>query len=266
MYSSKDHTFVVCAYKESAYLEELIRSLMAQTVKSRILVSTSTPNPWIRSLCDKYGLPMVVNQGESSISKDWNYGYNAAETPLVTIAHQDDIYEPDFLKETLKELNRRKNSEVQIAFTDYFEVKNGAKVYKNKLLTVKRILLLPMRWKKLGEIRFFKRRILSLGNPICCPAVTLNKALLGDTVFDEQYRNSCDYQTWARLAGEKGGFLYVPGKLMGHRIHAESTTTKNVAEGIRKAEDFEIMCQFWPRPIAAAINKLYAKSEESNNV
>ena len=166
MYTERDHTFVVCAYKESAYLEAAIRSLLDQTVNGRIIVSTSTPNARIEGLCEKYGLPLVVNRGESSIAKDWNFGYNAAETPLVTVAHQDDIYEPEFLERSLIALNRVEGKNVQIAFTDYCELRAGKKVCRNKLLTIKRVLLLPLRIRSLGKFRFVKRRILSFGNPI----------------------------------------------------------------------------------------------------
>ena len=38
----KNHTFVICAYKESKYLEECIKSLINQTVKSNIIMTTST--------------------------------------------------------------------------------------------------------------------------------------------------------------------------------------------------------------------------------
>ena len=266
MYTERDHTFVVCAYKESAYLEDAIRSLIRQTVRGRILVSTSTPNAWIEHLCDKYGLPLVINEGERSIAKDWNFGYNAAETPLVTIAHQDDIYEPEFLRRTLDALNGGTGKNIQIVFTDYCELRAGKKISKNKLLTVKRILLLPLRIKFLAKIRFVKRRILSFGNPICCPSVTLVKENLGVSAFDTQYVNGCDYKTWAALANKEGMFLYVPEKLMAHRIHAESATTKNVADGTRKQEDLEIMCGFWPKWVAKQIHRLYVNGEKSNMV
>ena len=44
-----DHTFAICAYKESPYLEECIKSLKNQTIKSNILIATSTPNDYIRN-------------------------------------------------------------------------------------------------------------------------------------------------------------------------------------------------------------------------
>ena len=47
------HTFVICAYKESSYLEECIVSLEKQTVKSNILMVTSTPNAFISGMAEK---------------------------------------------------------------------------------------------------------------------------------------------------------------------------------------------------------------------
>ena len=47
MYQNKDHTFVVCAYKESIYLEECVRSVLGQSVKSEVCIATSTPRLYI---------------------------------------------------------------------------------------------------------------------------------------------------------------------------------------------------------------------------
>ena len=44
------HTFAVCAYGESPYLEKSIRSVVQQSVKSRVIVCTSTPNEYIEKL------------------------------------------------------------------------------------------------------------------------------------------------------------------------------------------------------------------------
>ena len=48
------HTFVICAYKESPYLESCIKSLKAQIVKSDIKIATSTPNDYIYNVAKKY--------------------------------------------------------------------------------------------------------------------------------------------------------------------------------------------------------------------
>ena len=77
------HTFVICAYKESKYLEDCIRSLKAQEVKSYIKIATSTPNEYIYSIANKYGIDVFVNNMKkenniSNIGNDWQFAYNIA--------------------------------------------------------------------------------------------------------------------------------------------------------------------------------------------
>ena len=105
----KDHTFAVCAYQESPYLEECIKSLKKQTIKSNILIATSTPNDYIKGIADKYTIPYYINKGEGGITQDWNFAYSCAKTKYITIAHQDDIYEKDYLEIVLKHITRAKH-------------------------------------------------------------------------------------------------------------------------------------------------------------
>lgn len=86
----KPHTFAVCAYRDSPYLEACIRSLKGQSVPTDIILCTSTPSPYIMDMADKYGIPVHVREGKSSIMDDWNFAYHMADSSLVTIAHQDD--------------------------------------------------------------------------------------------------------------------------------------------------------------------------------
>ena len=264
MFTGADHTFVICAYKENAYLENTIKTLLSQSVKSRVVLSTSTPNDYIKNICGKYNIPIIINSEPHLAGDDWNYGYNQVNTPLVTIAHQDDLYAKDFLKGTLEALNSA--TDPLLSFTDYCELKKGKKETTNLLLKIKRIMNFPLKFKVLQNVVWLRRRLLGLGCAICCPTVTFVKTKLGNDIFDPYYKNSCDYKTWVDLAKEKGGFVYIPQKLLLHRIYPESATTLNLSENIRKKEDFEILSTLWPRPIAYLINKLYAISEKSNVV
>ena len=38
-YKAEDHTFVICAYKESPYLEDCIRSVLHQNVRGKICLT-----------------------------------------------------------------------------------------------------------------------------------------------------------------------------------------------------------------------------------
>ena len=66
----KKHTFAICAYKESPYLEECIESLKRQTIPSDIIVVTSTPSEYIQNIAEKYKLPYYINKGEKGITQD----------------------------------------------------------------------------------------------------------------------------------------------------------------------------------------------------
>ena len=62
-----DHTFAICAYKESEFLEECILSLVNQTVKTNIIMATSTTNDYIKNLANKYQIPLFIRNGKSDI-------------------------------------------------------------------------------------------------------------------------------------------------------------------------------------------------------
>ena len=57
---TEKHTFVICAYKESAFLEECVKSLVKQTIQSKMLMVTSTPNAHSAHIAEKYGIPLLM--------------------------------------------------------------------------------------------------------------------------------------------------------------------------------------------------------------
>ena len=252
------HTFCVCAYKESPFLEECILSLINQTVKSNILIATSTPNGYISSVAEKYGIPLFVNDAKPGIGSDWNFAISKAETDLITVAHQDDVYEPEYLEMILAKMR----DDVIIAFSDYAELRDGKKVFSNKLLRVKRAMLFPLRFFR--KSIFVRRRVLSFGCPICCPSVTYNGALIRENPFKCDFKSNLDWQQWENLSRIKGSFIYIPEPLMCHRIHEDSETSKIIGDNLRTNEDYIMFCKFWPEKFARRISKIYASSEKSN--
>lgn len=259
-----EHAFAVCAYGESIYLEECIKSLLEQSVKSNIIIATATPNEHIYGIADKYGIPVYINMGETGITRDWNYAYNMVSEPYVTIAHQDDVYHKDYTKMALSYLKKSKNP--IIYFTDYGEIRNEKIVTANKLLRIKRIMLLPLRISFFWKSRFIRRRILSLGSPICCPSVLFVKDNCPEQVFSHGFRADEDWEAWEMLSRRKGSFVYNKNILTYHRIHEESETSKILGDNARHKEDYVMYCKFWPKFIAKILTGLYGNSEKSNKL
>lgn len=261
---SELHTFVICAYKESPYLEKCIQSLKKQEYKSQVLLSTATPNDYILGLAEKYGIKAYVNEGASGIANDWNFGLQCAKTELVTLAHQDDLYLPEYSKK-IAELYEKAKDPI-LLFTDYCELRGNQKILTNQLLRVKRLMLFPLRFSGFWNSRFVRRRILSFGSAICCPAVTMVKSKIPVPLFQDNMKSNIDWQAWEVLSRKKGAFAYAPKPLMMHRIHQESTTSELLENNMRKQEDLLVFRKFWPKPIALLIEKLYQHGEKSNHL
>lgn len=258
------HTFCVCAYKESPYLEECVRSLLRQSAKSRILIATSTPNPHIESIAEKYHIPLYVNEGEHGIVQDWNFAYSKADTPYVTIAHQDDLYFPSYAQRIVEKLER--SDMPLIAFSGYCELRGGQMVKGNPLLRIKRFLLSPMRVPALSGRRFWKRAVLSLGNSICCPSVTFVRERLPEVVFTPGFQSNMDWESWERFSLLDGSFVYEPASLMCHRIHEDSTTSEIIGNHLRTREDTAMFEKFWHPGFARILAGIYASCEKSNQI
>ena len=260
------HTFAISAYKESSYLEDCIKSIINQKVKSKCLICTSTPNELIKDLAKKYNLPLYIRERkeeENSISEDWNFAVSKAETELVTVAHQDDIYLSNYTENVLKEVDN--SSKPLIIFTDYAEIRNNDKTFNGLNLKIKRLMQRPFKYRFLRKSKFIRKLILSFGTPICCPSVCFSKLNLREPFF-QKFMCSLDWLAWVNISNYDGDFAYINKVLMLHRIHNCSETTNLIEKNIRQNEDYYMFCKFWWKPIAKILSKLYSYSLKSNKV
>ena len=254
---SHNHTFVICAYGDSRYLEECIQSLVNQTLKTDIILYTSTPSNYIEGLCEKYDIPVFSSVG-GGIGKDWNNALSFVQTQYATIVHQDDIYLTDYAKNVLSSVA----DDTLIAYSDYQELKDGNIIPLTSNLKIKHLMLRTMamfpKWK------FWRNRVLAFGNPISCPAVTYNLKNLNDFKFNEEMKVSLDWFAWYQIAQKKGSFTFADESLMYHRIHEESETTNSIENNIRTKEDYEMYLLFWPKVVAKLLLKFYVISQDTN--
>ena len=246
------HTFVICAYGDSPFLEECILSLVNQELKSQVILYTSTPSDYIENLCLKYNIPYHSKVG-GGIGKDWNNALSFVKTKYATIAHQDDYYLPNYSLEIMEKASKVPDS--LIIYSDYFEEKDGQKIAKTTNLKIKTFMLKGI--NILSSNKIWRRRILAFGNAICCPAVTYN--------LDENLKGNLDWVAWYKIGNMNGSFSFVPKGLMCHRIHQESETSKTISDNTRSKEDLETFEIFWPKWIARLIMRQYVKAQNSND-
>jgi glycosyltransferase involved in cell wall biosynthesis len=258
------HSFAILAYKESPYIEDCILSLKKQNVKSDMFIATSTPSDFLTQLAEKYNVPIFVTEPGKGIAHDWNFSLKQATTKYLTLAHQDDIYLPNYTENCIKEAENFNDS--LICFTNYSEIVGGKDRDKTTLLKIKRLMLHSfMPFNKNIKRIFWKKRMISFGCPIAAPSVMYNLHNVGDFNFTNEFHINMDWDAWYRLTNMKGRFVYINQKLMKHRIHEESATTKGLQNNSRQKEDLMMFERLWPKPIAKLLAVIYAKSYSSNH-
>lgn len=259
-YAASDITVIICAYKECSYLEECIKSILAQSEKVIVKISTSTPNKYINDLAKKYNLEVLINP-HGGHTQDYNFALNNIKTKLGVLAHQDDLLQTDYIRYCLKKLN--KSRKPIIVFTDYLEIHNDKVDLKpSKMIQIKKILMWPVRIKWLRGKKIGKRMLQCIGNPITHPSVMYVMKEMPQICFRENYKASMDWDLWERLSKQKGEFLYVNQALLFHRMNEENTTAILFkTTNYRYQEDLEILERFWPKYIAKIIMKFYSKTQ-----
>lgn len=261
-FDESDHTFVVPAYGQSGFLEECVLSLLIQSVRSKIIIATSTPNDHIDQLARKYNIPVRINSEEGGIANDWNFALSCANTPLVTIAHQDDVYSDRYVEWMLESLEQADRP--LLYFTNYGEIRDGEYINDSTMNSVKRALLKPLEIQGLQKIQAVKRGVISLGNSICCPSVTYCINALPQPVFSSGMRSNLDWEAWEKFSRLEGEFVYDKRIGMYHRVHEGSETSACINDDTRTKEDLVMLKKFWLSPIAGIINRAYSNAQKLN--
>lgn len=259
------HTFVVLAYKESPYLRECLNSLRAQTRPGTIVLATSTPCAFIDDIAREYGVSVRVNSGEKGLAADWTFGLHQGETKYVTLAHQDDLYDPTYVEQMVARAEER--PQTLITFSDYDELLGEERLSSTTNLRIKRLLRTFSFLHQFHVTSSFRKKLLlAFGSPIPCPSVMYNREILRDFAFSKDFSINADWDAWLRVAEIPGTISYVRAPLLVHRIHAESETSNGIGDRRRAIEDLRLFETIWPKPVARAIARVYELSYHGNSV
>lgn len=253
------HSFVVPAYGHSEHLEKCLESLAAQTTESPVVISTSTPFSGIEQVAERFGARLHLHGPNVSIGRDWNAALEATDCDLVTLAHQDDIYLPEFAARTVEAFLAQPDA--AFAFCDSGEIRGDGSLrplaWNHR---IKRWLIAAATWPT-GQVDGSLRRriLLGFGNPIVCASVTLNRRLWPEFRFPESLDTNLDWLAWLQLS-VRHPVQRIGRQLVERRVHDESATSQCISNGARLAEDRLVFRQLWPRPAAALISYLYRLS------
>jgi glycosyltransferase involved in cell wall biosynthesis len=253
--AAPDHDAVVPAYGDSPFLEMCLASLRDQTRPPALLVTTSTPSPFIEALCRRFEAPLVVNHQGGGIAADWNFALHASGARYVTLAHQDDVYFPQFAQASLTAFER--TPQASLSFTRYREIDDEGRPKSSKISLVKGLIETLTLGGAIAVKGARLRAYLSLGNPLPCSSVTFDRAALPDFTFSDELSSNLDWKAWLDLCEAGVIFARAPEPLVGRRHNALTETARLIKSGKRKTEDLIMFERLWPGPIARIIARLY---------
>ena len=112
-------SIVIASYKGEKYIEALLESLFAQTVKAEeILISDDSPDDATREIIERIALsspiPIIYSRNEVPLGAAGNFAHILGEAhgDIIFICDQDDIWLPEKMELLLKELEAHPETDV----------------------------------------------------------------------------------------------------------------------------------------------------------
>lgn len=230
---------IVTAYKVAPFIAETLDSVFAQTLKDFEVIVVNDGSPDAEELEQKlepYRARVVyVVQENRGAGGARNTGLRVARAPLVAFLDGDDLWEPAYLEEQLREVGARG---LDLAYTDALMFGDSPLAGKTYMETA------PSE----GEVNFLSL-IRGDCNVITSGVVARREAVFVAGLFDETLRNAQDFELWARLAHRGARLGYQRKVLVRYRIHAGSLSgdaqnrlarewkvTRHIADAYRLSE------------------------------
>lgn len=235
-------TIFLPTYNGSRFVAQAVRSLLAQTHREFELVvfdddSTDDTVAVVRAAADDPRL-RLERGARRGAAGNWNRALERVETPFFLIAHQDDVYEPEFVGEMLDQLQRYPRAflaHCRAATIDEHghPVRAPADHYKASFWPAGEC------YERSGRAEL---RALLNGSYIVTPsAVYRTSAVRAIGFFDTYYRQSIDWDYWLR--GVLAGFsvVGVNRPLMSYRRHPGMTTCVTEQDFTRYRDEVRVL-------------------------
>lgn len=216
--AAPDVSVVIPTYNRSAFLNQAIRSVLAQTFSAfELVVADNASTDDTASIVASFADPRIryfQHDHNRGMVPNWNAGMAQTRGRSVALLEDDNWWDPDFLARTVAVLANR--PEVGFVYTAAFLTDASG--------TSRRLY---QRWDRdktqtgLEELRDLVR-----GNKILLSTVLMRHACY-DAVgsFDESIRYAADWEMWMRLALRYGS-AYISTPLAYYRQHDASGTAQ----------------------------------------
>lgn len=242
-------------YNGARFLREALTSILGQTHRDvTLLCLDDASSDDSAAIAASLGVRVLRNEQRLGLAANWNRALDLCESEFLVIAHQDDVYAPQFLERMIGVLDRHPNAFAahckSLAIDEHgHEIADPAARFKESF------------WPRGEHECETQLAALRRGNFVIAPSVMLR--MPARLRFDERYQFVTDWDYWLRglLAGAP--LIGLNERLVSFRRHPETATLASERTMRRYEEELELLRQLnarvpAPHPYRALENNLLA--------
>ena len=237
-----DVTVVIPAYNGSLYLATTIASLLAQTHRDfRMFVvddRSDDNSVAIARAFEDPRLTVTMNAERRGLAGNWNVAQSLATTSYLLIAHQDDVYSPDFLARMTRLLDEHPRAFIAHSRVQYLDGRGrtfrpAAARFKDRFWPEDD----PYEREPAAELA-----ALQGGNYIVCPSVLYrSSAVRAIGRFNESLTFVPDWEYWIRGLSQGFSIVGTHEQLLQWRRHETTATSREEATLRRYDEELALL-------------------------
>lgn len=233
-------TFAIPCRNAGSHLRPLLESLLAQSRQDfRLLLIDDGSDDGSAELARRVAgdrIRVVVSPRPRGLAGNFQHCADQVRTRFFCLAHQDDIYEKDYLSTLLPALQARPQAALahcraRAIAADGAPLSGPAERYKDRL------------WRgRQGDGPVANYQRLYRGNFICCPSVLFRtEHFRGVGGFRTDLEFALDWDLWLRLARAGRDFVGVPRVLIRYRRHDVASSRGSTRSLVRFREELELL-------------------------
>jgi glycosyltransferase involved in cell wall biosynthesis len=208
-------------FQRSGLLAGCLRSILGQTFTDfEVIVSDNASTDDTEAVARSFADDRVrYRRNDRNIGPfpNMNHAISLARGDLVVVAHDDDLYLPEFLEREVAIM--RSDERVGMVHSAVYQI-DAAGRRERVVRAYPRTRVLPGR---AAFVRFLR------GHDVCCSSVMVRRRLYDEAgTFDPRFKTA-DFELWLRLA-LRGDVGYVARPLVEMRVHAERGTSEVTPE------------------------------------
>lgn len=222
-------TIALPVYNRTDFVKSALDSAVKQTVPcSILLIDNNSPHDDFKHIVDSYeGFDIKYIKTEETVPQDENFNncFRYAETPWVTVLHDDDMLHCQFVEYCQNIIGKYGDKVGGVMVPSFVAEEEWSGIYTEKTMT--------------GDIRFVNEAYFYF-NTVPFPGVLVNKDVaLKIGGFNNELFPVADFDFWYRYSKEMP-MIYIAEPMAFYRISASQSTNNMVTDMINNIYDYRM--------------------------